>query len=277
MKVIKNINNNVSICLDSTGQQVVAFGKGIGFCKPPYELDIAKVQRTFYDIDPMYIQMIQHIPVEMIELSAQIIDYARNKVEYLMNSSIVFTLADHLTFALQRFQKNMNIDMPIYYDVKSLYEEEYAIGIYALKLIDQKYQIKLPKEEITSIALHLINAAAMAKNKEKKQSSEDAINHIKTLIEEHFQITISEDDFNYSRFVSHLQYLLKRGKQGTNIASENIQLYTSLKNGCPDVYKCARKINEYLHSVYSFTFNEEELLYLMLHINRLYVREDCYR
>lgn len=277
MKVIKNINNNVSICLDSTGQQVVAFGKGIGFCKPPYELDIAKVQRTFYDIDPMYIQMIQHIPVEMIELSAQIIDYARNKVEYLMNSSIVFTLADHLTFALQRFQKNMNIDMPIYYDVKSLYEEEYAIGIYALKLIDQKYQIKLPKEEITSIALHLINAAAMAKNKEKKQSSEDAINHIKTLIEEHFQITISEDDFNYSRFVSHLQYLLKRGKQGTNIASENIQLYTSLKDGCPDVYKCARKINEYLHSVYSFTFNEEELLYLMLHINRLYVREDCYR
>lgn len=277
MKVIKNINNNVSICLDSTGQQVVAFGKGIGFCKPPYELDIAKVQRTFYDIDPMYIQMIQHIPVEMIELSAQIIDYARNKVEYLMNSSIVFTLADHLTFALQRFQKNMNIDMPIYYDVKSLYEEEYAIGIYALKLVDQKYQIKLPKEEITSIALHLINAAAMAKNKEKKQSSEDAINHIKTLIEEHFQITISEDDFNYSRFVSHLQYLLKRGKQGTNIASENIQLYTSLKDGCPDVYKCARKINEYLHSVYSFTFNEEELLYLMLHINRLYVREDCYR
>lgn len=58
MKVIKNINNNVSVCQDSTGAQVVVFGKGIGFCKPPYELPMAKIQRTFYDIDPIYIQMI---------------------------------------------------------------------------------------------------------------------------------------------------------------------------------------------------------------------------
>lgn len=277
MKVIKNINNNVSICLDSTGQQVVVFGKGIGFCKPPYELDIAKVQRTFYDIDPMYIQMIPHIPVEMIEASAQIIDYAREKVEYLLNSSIVFTLADHLTFALQRHQKNMVIEMPIYYDVKSLYEEEYEIGCYALRLIEEKFQIKLAKEEITSIALHLINAAAMAKNKDTHQSNEAVIQHIKKLIEVHFHIDISEDDFNYSRFVSHLQYLLKRGEQGKSITSENYKLYASLKENFPDVYACALQINAYLHEVYGFTFNEEELLYLMLHINRLYVREDCYQ
>ena len=42
MKVIKNINNNTSICLDSNNQEVVAFGKGIGFIKPPYEIDISK-------------------------------------------------------------------------------------------------------------------------------------------------------------------------------------------------------------------------------------------
>lgn len=277
MKVIKNINNNVSICLDSTGQQVIAFGKGIGFCKPPYELDIAKVQRTFYDIDPMYMQMIQNIPVETIELSAQIIDYARAKVEYLMNSSIVFTLADHLSFAIQRYQKNMVIEMPIYYDVKALYEEEYDIGRYALKLMEKKMKIKLPREEITSIALHLINAAAMAKNQNPDQSNEKVLQHIKELIEAHFHIHISEDDFNYSRFVSHLQYLLKRGEQGKSITSENYKLYTSIKERFPDVYACALQINEYLHAVYGFTFNEEELLYLMLHINRLYVREDCYQ
>lgn len=277
MKVIKNINNNVSICLDSTGQQVVAFGKGIGFCKPPYELDIAKVQRTFYDIDPMYIQMIQHIPIEMIEVSAQIIDYARTRVEYLLNSSIVFTLADHIQFAISRYNRNMVIEMPIYYDIKSLYEEEYQIGRYALTLLEKRFQIQLGKEEITSIALHLINAAAMAKNKDGEKSNATVILHIKELIETHFHIEISEDDYNYSRFVSHLQYLLKRGEQGTSISSENYMLYTSIKESFPDVYSCALTINAYLHDVYGFTFNEEELLYLMLHINRLYVREDCYR
>ncbi|WP_303016777.1 PRD domain-containing protein [Holdemania massiliensis] len=277
MKVIKNINNNVAVCLDSTGAQVVAFGKGIGFGKPPYELSISKIQRTFYDIDPIYLKMIQNISPEMIELSAQIIDFARSKVSYLMNSSIVFTLADHLAFAVIRHKKNMHIEMPIYYDVKSLYEEEYEIGEYALKLIKQKFNITLSKEEITGIALHFINAAAMRKNKEEKKESFNVIKQIKGLIEEHFHIQISEDDFNYSRFVSHLQYLLKRGEQGTSITSENYKLYTSLKTNFPDVYECALKINEHLHTVFGFTFNEEELLYLMLHINRLCVREDCYR
>ena len=37
MKVIKNINNNISLCLDSRNNEVVAFGKGIGIPKPPYE------------------------------------------------------------------------------------------------------------------------------------------------------------------------------------------------------------------------------------------------
>lgn len=277
MRVIKNINNNVSICLDNNHQQVVVFGKGIGFCKPPYDLDIAKVQRTFYDIDPVYIEMIQAIPIEMIELAAKVVDYGRSKVEYLMNSSITFTLADHLAFAIQRHKRNMVMTMPVYYDIKALYEKEYDIGKYAIDLITQQFGVSLSKDEITGIALHLINAAAMAQNKEKEPSNSVVIEQIKALIEEFFKIEISEDDYNYSRFVSHLQYLLKRGEQGTSINSDNYKLYTSLKESFPDVYECALKINEYLHSIYGFTFNEEELLYLMLHINRLCVREDCYR
>ena len=39
MKVIKNINNNVAICVDDNGHEVVAMGKGIGFSKPPYEVE----------------------------------------------------------------------------------------------------------------------------------------------------------------------------------------------------------------------------------------------
>lgn len=36
MRVVKNINNNISLCLDSHNNEVIAFGKGIGFMKPPY-------------------------------------------------------------------------------------------------------------------------------------------------------------------------------------------------------------------------------------------------
>ena len=51
MKVIKNINNNVAICVDDNGHEVVAMGKGIGFSKPPYEVDLSKIDRTYYSLD----------------------------------------------------------------------------------------------------------------------------------------------------------------------------------------------------------------------------------
>lgn len=50
MKVVKKINNNVAICLDSNNCELVAFGKGIGFPKMPYEIqDLSLIDRTFYD------------------------------------------------------------------------------------------------------------------------------------------------------------------------------------------------------------------------------------
>ena len=43
MRVIKNIHNNISLCLDSKGNEVIAFGKGIGFRKPPYDIPVSQI------------------------------------------------------------------------------------------------------------------------------------------------------------------------------------------------------------------------------------------
>lgn len=51
MQVVKNINNNVSICLDSQNQEVVVFGKGVGFIKPPSIVPLNQIERTFYNLD----------------------------------------------------------------------------------------------------------------------------------------------------------------------------------------------------------------------------------
>ena len=61
MKVIKNINNNVSVCLDGDGYEVVVFGSGVGFVKPPSEIPLEKIQRTFYDINPNYLNVISQL------------------------------------------------------------------------------------------------------------------------------------------------------------------------------------------------------------------------
>ena len=57
MQVIKKINNNFAICVDGEGNELIAFGKGIGFPKVPYEIeDLSVINRTFYDIDQKYLE-----------------------------------------------------------------------------------------------------------------------------------------------------------------------------------------------------------------------------
>ena len=58
MRVVKKINNNVVVCLDQHGEELVAFGKGLGFQKVPYELtDMTKVTMTFYKLNYQYYQL----------------------------------------------------------------------------------------------------------------------------------------------------------------------------------------------------------------------------
>ena len=58
MRVIKNINNNVSVCVDGNNRQVVVLGKGVGFLKPPYEIPLCKIEQTFYNIDESTMEML---------------------------------------------------------------------------------------------------------------------------------------------------------------------------------------------------------------------------
>lgn len=139
MKVVKCINNNVAICLDDDNNELVAFGKGIGFKKPPFEIDVAVIQKTYYGIDENYVHMINEIPEEILLLSEEIIKYAENELDYIFSPNVIFTLADHINFAIVRCKEKLNITLPIVQDIKFLYENEYAIGKYALSLIEKKW------------------------------------------------------------------------------------------------------------------------------------------
>ncbi|ENY88566.1 hypothetical protein HMPREF1094_01017 [[Clostridium] innocuum 2959] len=106
MKVIKKINNNVAVCIDNDGHELIAFGKGIGFPKIPYELtDLNKIWRTYYGINPSYLGLLNEISEDVFALSIKITDQAKMRIMNEINSNIVFTLADHINFAIDRYKK----------------------------------------------------------------------------------------------------------------------------------------------------------------------------
>lgn len=278
MKVIKNINNNVSLCLDSNQHEVVAFGKGIGFTKPPYEIDLSKVERTFYDVDELYLNMIKDIPREMIDISTKVIDYARMKIENPISSNVIFTLADHINFTIERYRKNMDLKLSIVQDIRYLYETEMEIAEYAVKLIRRETGIRLPEEETGCIALHIINAEAMDRvRRDEERRYDEIIDSIVEIIEEDFHFKVDKKDFNYSRFTSHMHYLFLRVKKNELCRDKNSHLYESLKASYPEIYECSEKVRKFLSDSLQKEMTDEECMYLILHINRLCSREDCYR
>lgn len=276
MKVMKKINNNVAICLDNNNHELIAFGRGIGFAPCPYELsDLNIIKRTYYGVDRNYLALIDDISEDIFELSALIVDAARAKIDCEFSNNLIFTLADHINFAIERFKKNMNIRNPLLHDIQHLYENEMMLGEMAVKLINKELKLHMPKDEAGNIAMHFINAEAMEKQKSPMERNDSVIKRITLMIEEHFNLQIDQDGFNYSRFLSHLQYLLKRSEAGKEISSENLKLYRDMKESFPKSYECVLEISKYLEEEIAWDGNEEELLYLILHVNRLCAREDC--
>lgn len=274
MQVIKKINNNVAVCVDANNCELIAFGKGIGFPKMPYEItDLTKIDRTFYDVDTQLIALFQEIPEEEMQVAIDIVDKANAYLHCSLNDSFVFTLADHIHFALHRCKEGMVFQNPLVYDLQQLYEKEMDLAKWARRYIYRKLFVKLPSEEEANLAMHFINAQTIAKKKEEESDANRVIEDVTSIVEDTLNIVIDRDDFNYARFVMHLQYLLKRKDKKIEMKSNNLKMFQQMKNEFSDIYACVLMIQKYFKETLNWQLNDEELLYLMLHVNRFYSRE----
>ena len=158
MQVVRNINNNVALCLDSQGNELVAFGRGIGFRKPPYEVELSHIERTFYGVDPKLISAIEDIPSDLVLIADEVVQGFVAATGKALNPQVAFTLADHLAFAIQRQHRRLVFEVPVERDVRDLYADEAAAGHRALALVLERMHEWLPAEEEALVALHLVNA-----------------------------------------------------------------------------------------------------------------------
>ena len=89
---------------------------------------------------------------------AEITERAEIELDCALNPNLPFTLADHLNFAVERFRSGLNLTIPIAYDIRHLYPNEFDLGVKALDILKEYTGVSLPDSEAVSIAMHLINA-----------------------------------------------------------------------------------------------------------------------
>ena len=276
MIVVKNINNNVALCLDSKGQEVVVFGKGVGFLKPPSEVPLSKIQRTFYDLNRKFLPLLDDIPLDVIDFTAQLVAQIRGQLPYETNANLIMTLADQLAFAMTRAKKGIYTPMPSIYEMEQNYPVEIGIGRQIVNAMEQTFHVKLPKGEVQGVAMHFINASLGSPSSGQLTAEEEyetILERMTQIVEYALQVTIRRDTFNYARFATHVQYLLKRVQADSPIDSDNLQVYASIRDEYKDVSACVDQIHEYLQRNWSIDLSEEEKLYLIMHINRVISQE----
>lgn len=276
MIVVKNINNNVALCLDSKGQEVVVFGKGVGFLKPPSEVPLSKIQRTFYDLNHKFLPLLDDIPLDVIDFTSRQVAQIRGKLPYETNANLIMTLADHLAFAMTRAKRGIYTPMPSIYEMEQNYPVEVEIGRQIVKAMEQTFHVKLPKGEVQGVAMHFINASLGSPSSGQLTAEEEyetILERMTQIVEYALQVTIRRDTFNYARFATHVQYLLKRVQEDSSIDSDNLQVYASIRDEYRDVSACVDQIHEYLQRNWSIDLSEEEKLYLIMHINRVISQE----
>lgn len=275
MKAIRKINNNVALCLDQKGNELIAFGKGIGFPQMPYEIeDLSRVERTFYHVSDDMASLLADLPQEYLEEAVRISDYAAQKLPSLEGSRLVFALADHISFAIERTKKGIFVRMPGAGALKASYPKEMETAEEIRKYLNQRFQVKLPKDETVSLCMHLMEAESAVNEPQSEIDPYEASEEIIQTVEDVFGMKIRREGFNYGRFLTHVEYLVQRKENRKPVSSDNEKLYASQKEENPLAWQCVQKVKESFARKYDWKLDDEELLYLILHINRLTSREE---
>ena len=277
MRAVRSINNNIAVCVDSAGNELIAMGKGIGYGKLPREIALEDVTQTFYNVSPKVLAGIEGIPEDVMVFSADLAERARDELSYQLSPNLAFTLADHISFALKRARDGVYVSMPLAFDVEQSYPDEYRIARQAVRRLRREFRVNLRDAEATGIALNIVNARAdFATEAElaSAQRDEDMLEDITEIVEREFSITVNRSSFAYSRYATHMNYLFGRLHADKSLDGANLELYADVRADYPQVDACVEKICGHLREEWGCGVTDEERLYIFIHVNRLRVKEE---
>ncbi|RKL64804.1 transcription antiterminator BglG [Salipaludibacillus neizhouensis] len=270
----KVLNSSVVLAENEQKEEFILLGKGIGYGqKTGNIIEEHQAEQMFIPIENIkvkeFLGILDTIPPELIELTQQIVQYAEEKLNAKLNTSIYFMLMDHLNFAVERYKKNINITNRVYWEIKNYYSEEFKIGEFALKLMNEKIQIDLPIEEAANIAFHLINAQEEKKESQNGMRFAKMIGSIVNLVRYTLNINIDNENIHYTRFITHVKFFVERFYSDKMLDDKDNALFEQLATLYPQAMDGAFKIKDYIKQVYGKSIPNEELAYLAVHIHRL--------
>ncbi|MEY8370907.1 PRD domain-containing protein [Aerococcaceae bacterium 50-4] len=270
--MVRIFNNNAVLAIDEEGDEVVAMGKGLGFSQHVgNSIDASKIEKIFKEnaVDIPVEELFVTLSTPEIDSLLAIIDLATSRLKEKYQANLYITLADHIHFAVERFEKGMVITNPLAWNVRRLFPDEHQIGLQALDIIQEQLGVRLPDDEAASIALHLVNARMNQGEMSETMEVVKIVHGILEVVRLYFGQKFNTESIAYNRFMTHLQYFAMRVTQGEAQNGSGQFLYDQVKENYPKAMACAEKIDDYIYHQYAYRITAEEKSYLAIHVNRL--------
>jgi beta-glucoside operon transcriptional antiterminator len=273
MKIEKIINNNIVSSYDDKNREIIVMGRGLGFgCKQGQLIDETKVEKIFRmdsEVESERLQsVLADIPIEHIQITDEIITYAKSIISKKLNKNIYITLTDHINFAIERYKQGFNFNNALLWEIKKFYVSEYEVGEKALEIIQDRLKITLPIDEAASIAMHIVNAEFGTQMPSTIDITK-LIQNVLKIIKYNYQMELDEDSINYERFITHLKFFAQRIITNRANSGSDEEFHNMIKNQYKADYRCAEKIRKYIETEFKMQVPEEELVYLTVHLKRI--------
>ncbi len=217
-------------------------------------------------------ELCQQIPLDHLKLTEELISHIKSQVHTPLNESLLITLADHISFAIQRKQKGIEFENPLQGAVACYYPTEYRLGWQCLEMIRDKTGVQLSDSEASFITLHIVNAelnTSMSVMYDITRLIDGAVQ----VVEYYYQKQFDRESLDFSRFVVHLRYFAQRLLSNQMLTDgqeeQDASFYQLIAKTCQKHYQCAKCIADYIRNTYHKELSEGELIYLTIHLKRI--------
>ncbi|ATO33584.1 Beta-glucoside bgl operon antiterminator, Bgl family [Dickeya dianthicola RNS04.9] len=259
--------------MDEQNNEQVVMGRGLGFKKRPGDtVDAALIEKIFSlrssELTARLSDVLERIPLEVVTTADRIISLAKEKLTGNLQNSLYISLTDHCHFAIERHRQGVDIRNGLLWEIKRLYQKEFAVGLEALDIIHRRLGVRLPEDEAGFIALHLVNAQLDSHMPEVMRITR-VMQEILNIVKYQLNLDYNEQAFSYHRFVTHLKFFAQRLLGRTPVFSEDESLHDVVKAKYTLAYHCAEKIQDHIMLHYDCALSKEELMFLAIHIERV--------
>ena len=274
-RITKILNHNSFMGIESKNdQECLIMGKGVAFGKKVGQTVSVTGDARVYSLKELTDrgeakEIIKSVSPLCLELANEVLDQAEEEFGKV-DRSILFTMADHLDFAVRRIQNGEQISNPLTDDIRIMFYKEYKVAGCIRDLLKEKLGIRIDEHEIGYIALH-VHAAIVDENVSQAREIARTVRECICMVEEETGKSIDVMSLSYNRLMNHVRYMVARAIHGEKLKM-SLNDYMSVK--FPGPYMTAEKICRKMEKSLKLPIPDIEIGYLAMHLERMMDREE---